>query len=240
MAEVEPASSRVALKENWYCEESECSDLQEPLGRSSHTELEGSMTFFLHPRSTGACCQPSHSAGVSLVLNKAQQSILMISEECRVHNTAPGLIIKLGGPTFNPAESWRPRQKLPRITHHNSQRRTPEHPTLYNAVPQDQYRVVRAVVVTAEGQTDKCTPSIAIDRSCNCLLQVDTHHIQIHRPEALRFKDKKARKVCRQANRKARRHITHIVTAAAIEPYRCHSNFRSKDIRPGVGHMSAI
>ena len=48
---------------------------------------------------------------------------------------------------------------------------------------------------------------------------IDTHHIQIHGAEALRFEDQETREIPRQADDKAHRHIAHIVAAAAIEPY---------------------
>ena len=69
---------------------------------------------------------------------------------------------------------------------------------------------------------------------------IDTHHIQIHRPEALSLKDQETRKVPRQADIKALRRIAHIIPAAAIESHRCHRDLRAEDIRPRIRHMLAI
>jgi hypothetical protein len=56
--------------------------------------------------------------------------------------------IHLRGPTFIQDSLATP----PKVAakHHISQRRTPVHPTIHNALPQDKYRMVRAVIATAE------------------------------------------------------------------------------------------
>lgn len=70
----------------------------------------------------------------------------------------------------------------------------------------------------------------AIDANLGANSIVDTHHIQVHRPEALGFKDKEARKVRREAGGEACRQVEDIVAPTTIEPPGSHSDIRVEDI----------
>ena len=61
----------------------------------------------------------------------------------------------------------------------------------------------------------------------------DTHSLQIRRPKTERVQDQEAREVLGKAGRQACRHITDIVTSAAIaEPRGAHHHIHTQDVRP--------
>lgn len=139
------------------------------------------------------------------------------------------------GPTI--LRRWgpgRPRQKLPAIV-----TPTPSPPTMPYFTTSAEWCEQSSLLLKARPTT--------VSGICHVLhtqthqQSPDTHHVQVHGPQALGLEDQEAPKVCRQTSRQPRRRDAHIFAAAtAAEPRGSHGNLHRQDVRPRIWHVFAV
>ena len=111
-----------------------------------------------------------------------------------------------------------------------------------DAIPQDQHRVVRAIITSAQSSTyQRTTSPQRAAHTIRPLTLLDTHNVQILGPETQRVEDKKAGKVRRKTISQAHRTYTSIVTAArGAELGGADADIHTQDIRSRIRDVFTV
>ena len=195
--------------------------------------MEDSMTFFLHPQSAGACCRRLHSLVRVLHLRTISRVRFLSLDWCRVSIAAhlpssntwkrTDLHPTNLGDLIDPAKS----RELPTTTRSAGPQSTPHYTMPYLKTSTEWYEQSSLLLKARPTSVRLQLPLMRFMRANRVL---DTHHIQVHRPETFSLEDQEARKVRDKASSKTRRHITNVITTAAVESGGSYSDLRFEDI----------